>query len=43
MTEVTTGTVGDGVMADIIRSYVEKQGTPEEKDDYMQMNLLEFV
>ena len=27
----------------IIRSYVEKQGTPEEKDDYMQMNLLEFV
>jgi hypothetical protein len=31
VTEVTIGTVGDGVMADIIRNYVEKQG--EEKDD----------
>ena len=36
------GTVGDGVMADIIRNYVETQGTPEEKEDYTQMNLLEF-
>ena len=32
------GTVGDGVMADTIRNYVEKQGTPEEKEDYKQMN-----
>ena len=36
------GTVGDGVTADIIRNYVEKQGTKEEKDAYKQMNLLEF-
>jgi len=36
------GTVSDGVMADIIRNYVEMQGTPEEKEDYKQMNLLEF-
>ena len=27
---------------DIIRNYVEKQGTKEEKDAYKQMNLLEF-
>ena len=37
------GTVGDGVMADTIRNYVDTQGTPEEKEDYKQMNLLEFV
>ena len=36
------GTVGDGVTADIIRNYVEKQGTKEEKDAFKQMNLLEF-
>ena len=36
------GTVGDGVMSDIIRNYVEMQGTPEEKEGYKQMNLLEF-
>ena len=36
------GTVGDGVMADTIRNYVETQGTPEEKEDYTQMNLLDF-
>ena len=36
------GTVGDGVMADTIRNYVETQGTPEEKEDYYQMNLLDF-
>jgi hypothetical protein len=34
--------VGDGVTADIIRNYVEKQGKMEEKDAYKQMNLLEF-
>ena len=33
------GTVGDGVMADTIRNYVETQGTPEEKEGYKQMNL----
>ncbi|MDI9418476.1 MAG: IS200/IS605 family transposase [Methanothrix sp.] len=36
------GTVGDGVMADIIRNYVETQGAPEEKEAYKQMNLLDF-
>jgi len=36
------GTVGDGVTADIIRNYIETQGTPEEKESYKQMNLLEF-
>ena len=36
------GTVGDGVMADVIRNYVETQGTPEEKEGYSQMNLLGF-
>ncbi|NLH21718.1 MAG: IS200/IS605 family transposase, partial [Methanothrix sp.] len=24
------------------RNYVETQGTPEEKEDYKQMNLLDF-
>ncbi len=36
------GTVGDGVTADIIKSYVEKQGTKEEKEGYSQMKLLDF-
>jgi putative transposase len=36
------GTIGDGVMSDTIRNYVETQGTPEEKEGYKQMNLLEF-
>ncbi len=36
------GTVGDGVMADVIRNYVETQGTPEENEGYTQMNLLDF-
>jgi putative transposase len=36
------GTVGDGVTADIIRDYVESQGTKEEKESYKQMNLLNF-
>ncbi len=36
------GTVGEGVTADIIRNYVEQQGTQEEKEGYVQMNLLEF-
>lgn len=25
-------------MSDIIRNYIETQGTPEEKEDYKQMN-----
>jgi len=37
------GTVGEGVTAEIIRDYIEKQGMPEEKEGYKQMNLLEFV
>ena len=36
------GTVGEGVTADIIRNYIEQQGTKEEKEGYVQMNLLEF-
>ena len=36
------GTVGDGVTADIIKTYVEKQGTKEEKEGYSQMKLLDF-
>ena len=36
------GTIGDGVTAEIIRNYIEQQGSPEEKEGYKQMNLLEF-
>jgi putative transposase len=36
------GTVGDGVLSDIIQNYVETQGTPEEKESFKQMSLLEF-
>jgi len=36
------GTVGDGVTADIIRRYIEEQGTPEEKEMYKQMTMLDF-
>ena len=36
------GTVGEGVTAEIIRDYIEKQGTTEEKEGYKQMNFLEF-
>jgi putative transposase len=35
------GTEG-GVMANVKRNYVETQGTPEEKEGYTQMNLLDF-
>ncbi len=35
-------TVGDGGVADVIKAYVEKQGTNEEKEDYKQMKLFEF-
>ncbi len=36
------GTVGDGVTAEIIKNYVEKQGTKEEKEGFSQMKLLDF-
>ena len=36
------GTVGDGVASDVIRRYVEAQGTAEEKEKLRQMSLLEF-
>lgn len=36
------GTVGDGVTTDIIRTYIERQATVEEKDSYRQMQLFEF-
>lgn len=36
------GTVGEGVTAEIIRDYIERQGTSEEKEGYKQMNLMDF-
>jgi putative transposase len=36
------GTVGEGITAEIIRDYIEKQGMPEEKEGYKQMKLLDF-
>ena len=36
------GTVGEGITAEIIRNYIEQQGTSEEKEGYRQMNLLDF-
>jgi len=36
------GTIDDGVTAEIIRNYIEQQGSPEEIEGYKQMNLLEF-
>ena len=35
-------TVGEGVTEEIIRHYIEKQGTEEEKEDYKQMKLISF-
>jgi putative transposase len=37
------GTIGDGVTAEIIKDYVENQDSPEEKEDFAQMKLAEFV
>jgi len=37
------GTVGDGVTAEIIRNYIETQGKPEEKEQYPQMRLFQFI
>ena len=36
------GTVGEGVTAEIIRDYIERQGTLEEKESHKQMNLMDF-
>jgi putative transposase len=36
------GTVGEGITAEIIRDYIEKQGTLEEKEGFRQLNLLDF-
>jgi len=36
------GTVGEGITGDIIRAYIEKHGTSEEKEGYKQMQLLDF-
>jgi putative transposase len=36
------GTVGEGVTAEIIRDYIERQGTSEEKEGYKQLNLMDF-
>jgi putative transposase len=36
------GTVGEGANDEIIRKYIEKQGTPEEQDAYKQMTIKDF-
>lgn len=36
------GTVGEGITAEIIRNYIENQGTKEEKEGFGQMSLLDF-
>jgi putative transposase len=36
------GTVGDGTTSDVIKNYVENQGTKEEKDAYKQMRIIDF-
>jgi len=36
-------TVGEGVTEEIIRKYIERQGSPEEKEDYAQMTLTTFT
>jgi REP-associated tyrosine transposase len=36
------GTVGDAVTAEIIKNYIETQGTLEERENYTQMKLYEF-
>lgn len=35
-------TVGEGITAEIIRDYIERQGSIEEKESYNQMKLFEF-
>ena len=36
------GTVGEGITEDIIRNYIKEHGTPEEKEGYKQMKIIEF-
>ncbi|MEE9118810.1 MAG: IS200/IS605 family transposase [Calditrichia bacterium] len=36
------GTVGEGITEDLIRKYIEEHGTPEEKEGYKQMKILNF-
>lgn len=36
------GTVGEGITAEIIRNYIENQGTLDEKEGFEQMSLLDF-
>ena len=36
------GTVGEGITAEIIRDYIERQGSNEEKEGYNQLKLFEF-
>jgi putative transposase len=36
------GTVGEGITAEIVRDYIERQGSSEEKESYTQMELFEF-
>jgi len=36
------GTVGEGITAEIIRDYIERQGSSEEKQSYSQMKLFDF-
>ncbi len=36
------GTVGEGITAEIISDYIERQGSSEEKESYNQMKLFEF-
>jgi putative transposase len=36
------GTVGGEVTADVIRNYIERHGTPEEKEGYKQMKIMDF-
>ena len=36
------GTLGEGVTEDVIRNYIERQGSSEEKEKHKQMKLVEF-
>ncbi|MGD0952267.1 MAG: IS200/IS605 family transposase, partial [Methanotrichaceae archaeon] len=36
------GTIGDNVTADIVRKYIDEQGTKEEQESYVQLKLIDF-
>ncbi len=36
------GTIGDNVTSDIVRKYIEEQGTKEEQENYAQLKLIDF-